>query len=143
VGNYDEIALPDGAGTVEKPKLLVGTGMPAALILDVWAGLFRDVYGVVPYQVGSSVHGKQWRDIDIRGMLWPTDWARILCDVDPDRPAVWSHHPQWVASCLQVATWASTFTGLPVDFQWQTADYANEKYPGYRVPLGILFEART
>lgn len=115
-----------------------GVGMPQHLLLDAWARLVMDALGpeAQPYLVGSALRTKTWRDVDVRVMLHQPEWERLLPGVPYSRYAG-SSHPRWAALCLAFATWGQQFTGLPIDFQIQPWDDANERFPGNREPLGV------
>jgi hypothetical protein len=56
----------------ERPIPRIGTGSPATMRLEVFGQYIADAFGHVPYHVGSSTRGKQWRDVDIR-LILPDD----------------------------------------------------------------------
>lgn len=118
-----------------------GVGMPAHILLHTWGGLVQDAFGDLPFLVGSATRSKTWRDVDVRLMLDDDQWARILPDVPKDQ----AHHlsPQWAALCMAVSAWGREFTGLPIDFQFQPRDVANERHSGPREPLGVRLAQAT
>ena len=99
-------------------------GMPATLLLDEFGYLVWCVFGEYPYHVGSSLRGKQWRDVDVRLIL--SDERYSLEGLgDPKNPHM---NAKWVALTLAFSALASQMTGLPVDFQIQQQTDANATY---------------
>lgn len=81
------------------------------------------------YLVGSAGMGgaERYRDVDVRLMLGVGQFAAVC----PTRD-------RWEALCVTIGTYLSASTGLPVDFQIQRTDIANEKFSGgFRNPLGM------
>lgn len=96
-------------------------------LLRDFAPLVRELFnGEMCYQVGSSMHkDKQHRDIDLRVMLEPKEFKKLQKLVNVDRLN------------MAVSLWGQKVTGLPIDFQVQDQDYANEHHTGYRSAVGI------
>ena len=46
--------------------------MPAGIWLVKFGCIVRDYFDHVPYHVGSSLHAKEWRDVDVR-LILPDD----------------------------------------------------------------------
>jgi hypothetical protein len=46
--------------------------MPAGIWLNKFGTIVTDAFGHVPYQVGSSLFTKEWRDVDVR-LILPDD----------------------------------------------------------------------
>lgn len=111
----------------------IGVGMPAGLLLDSWAGDMTRAFGATCYLVGSAVTSKTWRDVDVRMMLGDDAWARWF--KPPDRG--FQQDPTWVAMMTALSLWGQRVTGLPIDFQMQPQRWANEKYPGGRLAVGV------
>ena len=113
---------------------MVSVGGPQSMLLNAWGVHVWDVFGARPYLVGSSVFSKQFRDVDVRVMLDDAGWDRFL----PGVPHEGAHriHPAWSGLCMAFSAWGQVFTGLPIDFQLQHVDVANEKWPVNREPLG-------
>lgn len=85
--------------------------------------------GGPPYLVGTAADGRasSYRDVDVRLMLSDAEFAAAC-------PTL----ARWELLCVAFSAWLSERTGLPVDFQVQRADLANEKYAGQvRNPLGM------
>lgn len=76
------------------------------------------------YMVGSVLARKDWRDVDIR------------CILDADKYAILGKPFLHAA----ISEWISARTGLPIDFQFQEINEANEKFPGLRNAIGIRDE---
>ena len=116
----------------------MGVGMPADLWLNEFGSLVWSAFGKPPYHVGSSLANKDgWRDVDVRVMLDDEEWVRW--GFSADQHTVDSHQdPKWVAICLAFSALGRQMTGLPIDFQVQRVDDANEKFPHPRSALGII-----
>jgi hypothetical protein len=84
--------------------------------------------GRPPYLVGTAGFGDAagYRDVDVRLMLDDDEFAAAC----PTRE-------RWELLCLAVSTYLSERTGLPVDFQVQSASVANERFSSPRNPLGM------
>lgn len=113
------------------------------LLLDQFGQLVYAAWGAVGYRVGSSVRdGETWRDIDIRVMLDTQDWERRFQRSSDSGDEVIHEsrhrHPGWRAEMLAWATLGERITGLPIDFQVEQADWANEAFPTEpRNPIGF------
>lgn len=119
----------------ETPKpILIGTGMPASILLDAFGSWLHDAFGETAYQVGSSIHGKTWRDVDIRIMLDDDEFDAMF----PGCTAGYNQQDaKWALICAAVSALAKAQTGLPVDFQFQRVSDANQRYAGPRQPLAL------
>ena len=123
---------------VPRPTL-VGVGSPAAICLDKWGIELRDLFGTTAYLVGSAGHGKTWRDVDVRVMLEEVEFVDWFGSV---RPASVSMNRRWQVLCRALSLDGARITGLPIDFQVQERNDANERYGGgYRHPLGLDIES--
>lgn len=107
----------------------MSAGMPAELWLNQFGLLLQDAYGHKAYQVGSSVHSKEWRDVDVRLMLPDDEYDAMFGDV------AGRMNPKFAALTLAWSALGKQMTGLPIDFQFQRLSEANEKYPVNRIPL--------
>lgn len=111
-----------------------GVGMPAALKLDAFGRRIFDAFGHHPYQVGSSLFGREWRDVDVRLMLPDEEFDLLF----PDHRVPPHADPKWALLCEALSDMAHAQTGLPVDFQIQRTTQANEEFTGPRSALGLL-----
>lgn len=95
-------------------------------LLDDWgANLRRMFLGEVPYLVGSALTTVEHRDVDVRLMLDLHHYCSLKAVVNlPDLN-------------LAVSLWGQQVTGLPIDFQVQHAETANQDHAGRRHPLGL------
>lgn len=119
-----------------KKKLIVGgVGMPATLLLDQFADVVRGFFGEehFPYRVGSSIHSKEWRDVDVRVILSDEEYEQMGFG-DPKMP---HQNAKWVALVLAFSALGKAMTGLPIDFQIQNMTEAN-KFEGSRSALGFV-----
>lgn len=97
--------------------------------LDMACRLIFKAFGDPPYLVGSASAGSSgtYRDVDVRLLLDDASFAAVC----PTRE-------RWELLCLAIGAWLRERSGLPVDFQIQSAAVANERYPGEtRNPLGM------
>lgn len=90
-----------------------------------WAIHVRDMFGAMPYQVGSSLDRPDYRDVDVRLILPDADFAKL-----GKRVKVWRLNHV-------VSMWGCTSTGLLIDFQIQSMTEANGEYGGR--PRNALF----
>lgn len=92
--------------------------------------IHRAFDGGPPYLVGTAAdgHAGSYRDVDVRLMLDDAEFTATC-------PTL----ARWELLCVAVSAWLSERTGLPVDFQVQRADIANERFgrPARRNPLGM------
>lgn len=117
----------------DQPTPMVGVGMPAALHLEAFGREINDAFGHLPYLVGSAAVGKQWRDVDVRLILPDPEFDALF----PDHTYPSRHDGRWGLLCAAISELARQRTGLPVDFQIQCATFANDRFDGPRLALGI------
>lgn len=110
---------------------LIGVGMPAWLYLNQFGQLVADAFGDYPFLVGSALHGKQWRDVDVR-LILADDEFEAVCG-----PLTRPHEQnfRWAALCMAFSALGRQMTGLPIDFQIDQRTEANELYDGPRAAL--------
>lgn len=98
-------------------------------LLHDWAVQVVEMFNdEMAYQVGTSLTlnpAKSHRDVDIRVMLKPKDFKELQRIVNIDRLN------------LTISLWGQKVTGLPIDFQVQNVEYANEHHSGMRSAIGI------
>jgi hypothetical protein len=109
--------------------------MPAGIWLHKFGTIIRDYFGHIPYQVGSSLHTKEWRDVDVRLILPDDEFAERFGTTSRSAEV----NTKLAAITLAFAALGKEMTGLPIDFQIQPQTWANEKYPG---PRSALLEIR-
>lgn len=107
---------------------------PGLLLLDHACVVVGWAFGATPYLVGSSLHTRDFRDVDVRVMVDDATFDRLF----PDAGQRGSLHPMWSLLSAAISAHLSAVTGLPIDFQVQRVDEANERYNGPRVPLGLF-----
>lgn len=93
------------------------------MLLHQWGRQLHEAFVTMPYQVGSTLTGNTYRDVDVR-MLAP-DW---LCESELRCKTV----------NLAVTLWGKQVTALPIDFQFQPPDEFHSYGDRYRSALGIL-----
>ena len=112
----------------------MGVGMPASLKLHEFGSKLWDAFDEIPYQVGSSIVEKVWRDVDVRVMLDDEVYTKMFGD--PERA---HDNPRWITYCLAFSALGVEMTGLPIDFQVQPRTWANATFPsGFRSAIGIV-----
>lgn len=120
------------------PKSSLGVGFPHITLLEAWGRVLDEAFGSMPYLVGSAQRSKTWRDVDVRIMFDADGWRRWFgdtLDLYPRRLI-----GPWAVMCTAISVWGREWTGLPIDFQFQTRDEGNkEGGAGDRHPLGIHF----
>lgn len=104
--------------------------MPAGIWLTKFGVIVRDYFGHVPYQVGSSLHTKDWRDVDVRLILPDEEFAARFGSNQSAET-----NPKLAAVTLAFAALGEQMTGLPIDFQIQPESWANQHYPDTRSAL--------
>jgi hypothetical protein len=108
--------------------------MPATLLLEEFGSQVWHAFGSPPYLVGSSLVGKQWRDVDVRLILSDSEYAALF-HCEPKREHL---NGKWVALCLAFSALGKQMTGLPIDFQIQQRTWANKTYDGPRSALALV-----
>ena len=108
-----------------------GVGMPAELLLAQFGKVLHDYFGEYAYQVGSSLHTRDWHDVDVRIIL--DDYTYAFSGFgDPKNPQM---NTRWISIVMAFSALGKQMTGLPIDFQVQQQTYANTKYKGPRSAL--------
>lgn len=113
----------------------IGVGMPAAIRLEVFGRRVTEAFGHPPYQVGSSLFGREWRDVDVRLMLPDAEFDALFPDHREQPP---HQDPKWALLCDAISELGRAQTGLPIDFQIQRVSDANAEHEGPRSALGLL-----
>lgn len=113
---------------------MMGVGMPAELLLHEFGSQVWAFFGHPPYQVGSSLNSKQWRDVDVR-LILPDDEYAAMGLGDPAQSHI---NGKWVSLCLAYSALGKQITGLPIDFQIQQESHANRQNSGHRSVLGVV-----
>lgn len=101
----------------------MSTGMPAGIWLNKFGVIVRDYFGHVPYQVGSSLTTKDWRDVDVRLILPDEEFITRFGSIHTSYV-----DPRLAAITLAFSALGKQMTGLPVDFQIQSQSHANTRY---------------
>lgn len=97
--------------------------MPAGIWLNKFGLIVADYFGHTPYQVGSSLWRKDWRDVDVRLILPDDEFARRFGSVHASYA-----DPVLASVTLAFNALGQQMTGLPIDFQIQTMTHANGEY---------------
>lgn len=109
----------------------MSTGMPQGIWLNKFGVIVEQVFGHAPYQVGSSLKTKDWRDVDVRLILPDDEYDAMF-----GKQRLNYVDPKLAGLTLAFSALAKEMTGLPVDFQFQRQTHANKVYGGeWRSPL--------
>lgn len=84
-------------------------------------------YGI--YQVGSSLKRQDFRDVDLRCILSNEEFDRMFAIQNGDKILKFFN--------VSISEWLQSRTGLPIDFQFQREQQANEEFNGPRNAVGI------
>lgn len=120
---------PEPAEQPTRKPVLVGTGMPQSTLLEAFGQWVRDAFGHHAYHVGSSLHGKTWRDVDVR-LILPDDEFDALF---PGYRFGNQTDAKWGLLCAALSTLGAQQTGLPIDFQIQSMTEANTRFGDFAV----------
>lgn len=119
----------------ERKPVLIGTGMPQSILLQAFGQWIRDAFGHTAYQVGSSVYGKTWRDVDVRLILPDDEFYSMF----PGYRFMHQIDAKWSLICAALSALGQQQTGLPLDVQIQPQTEANAKFGSaaghFRQPL--------
>jgi len=77
------------------------------------------------YLVGSSLHKRDYRDVDVRTILPDVEYDRLF----PEKFGSDWRHPLWSFMCSSMSLYLSRHSGLKIDFQIQRMTEANAEYP--------------
>lgn len=98
------------------------------LLLRQWGDVLGSAFGEMPFLVGSTMRGGAFRDVDVR-MLTP---SKAFVRTEQRRAAI----------NLGLTLWGRQVTGLPIDFQFQSAEEFR-RYDGEpRNPLFVTTSER-
>jgi hypothetical protein len=103
---------------------------PHAYRLDQAVLPLVSAFGQCIYQVGSSLHTRDYRDVDVRAILSDEQFARLFPNGNLD--ALLSVMTTAISAQLSLAS------GLPIDFQFQKQSEANARFDGSRSAVGIF-----
>lgn len=86
------------------------------------------------YLVGSALTRPDWRDVDLRMIM---DDAEFFAEFPNTHNSWWNSNPKWLLLTISISEYLSKLSGLPVDFQFQPRNYANEHYKDHRHAMGL------
>ena len=87
------------------------------------------------YLVGSSLDRRDYRDVDVRYIMYDDEYDRMF-----KNDSGWTN-PLWSLMCTSISMWLSQQSGLPIDFQIQRQTQANAEHKGKkRSALGIFLD---
>lgn len=110
---------------------------PAYFTLNHCCKLINDAFdGFGCYLVGSSLHRRDFRDVDIRFIMDDDQFTKLFHE-----PHGGATNAMWSLLCITISQWLSSQTGLQVDFQFQNRSHANEKYGNeIRNAMGLFLD---
>ena len=128
----------------EPKRKVTHIGAPACFALEQVCKQVREAFSdpdeyVGMFVVGSCLERADWRDVDVRMMMSDKAFARLFPNAILDHGAAWEFDPRWILLTVSISKWMSEQTGLPIDFQFQTMTYANEKHKGRRHSVGLRY----
>lgn len=83
-------------------------------------------FGYGTFHVGSSLDKPDYHDVDLRCMLEDAEFDEMQRGSES----------RMLFLNTAISEWIAARTGLPIDFQFQKASEANEKYRGRRNAVG-------
>ncbi len=92
------------------------------------------------YLVGSSLHRRDYRDVDVRFIMSDAAFDRMFRVPEGHGDDVTWLNPLWSLLCASISIWLSQQSGLPIDFQIQRQTQANAKHDGIRSALGFFHD---
>lgn len=126
---------------VEPRGKICYVGAPAIFKLErACKALNRAFGGFGCYGVGSAWERPDWRDVDVRFIMRDDDFRKLFPKARNDGHAAnWEFDDRWLLLTTAISAMLSAETGLPIDFQFQPASFANKRHKGQRHPLGLMF----
>ncbi|HZF19524.1 MAG TPA: hypothetical protein VE008_07435 [Burkholderiales bacterium] len=115
-------------------------GVPEMFELNAACQLIRRAFDAGVYLVGSSLHKRDYRDVDVRCIVTDAKFAGLFGELREP----YQHDAYWSLLSITISHWLRLRTGLPVDFQIQPMTEANAKYPNeQRNALGLYLASRS
>jgi hypothetical protein len=115
-------------------------GAPEFFNLNQLCVILNYAFDSTSYLVGSSLHKRDYRDVDIRCMMDDEKFDKMF----PGMGGNPQHHALWSLMCSSISEWLSKRSGLPVDFQLQRTTDANKEYGGkMRNAIGLFYATES
>lgn len=112
--------------------------------LNMACRLLAEAFGHCIYLVGSSTERPDYRDVDVRCMLDPATFDAMFPGALANHDKTGRINARLLAANLAFSAYLSQQSSLPVDFQFQHCDRANEEYGDRpRNPMGLERWQRT
>lgn len=86
-------------------------------------------FGLGTFHVGSSLHRADYHDVDLRCILDNNEFDAMFPDGGDDARLKFLN--------TAVSEWVAARTGLPIDFQFQRMNDANDRFKGPRNGVGL------
>lgn len=112
-------------------------GMPWDPKLDLFGRVVFNGFDSHPYLVGSATERRDWRDVDVRLVLFDDEFARLFGEETDHRS-----NPALAVVNMAFSALGKDLTGLPIDFQIEQMTAANAEHSGGRNALGLGSVAR-
>lgn len=96
----------------------------------------RQAFGT-PYLVGSATQRPDYRDVDVRVILFDDEFVQLFPG-RADAKARMESNMRWSIVCSLVSQHLSQITGLSIDFQIQSMTQANADKGTNRIALGVV-----
>src|SRR5690348_5272200 len=112
-------------------------GAPEIFHLNVLCQVINQAFGddgYGCYLVGSSLHKRDYRDVDVRYIMQDEHYDRLF----PNSTKNQQLNAFWSLTCAAISEWLSKRSGLPIDFQIQKQSDANNEYPSRENPRSYL-----
>lgn len=93
------------------------------------------IFGYGTFHVGSSLVRPDYHDVDLRCILPDDEYDQMFGKDNRGDPRVGDEWRLFLNTAI--SEWIEARTGLPIDFQFQKATEANEKFNGRRSAVGI------
>lgn len=122
------------------PRRANWLGAPEFFDLNAACLLLSEAFGWgSTYLVGSALHSRDHRDVDIRTIVSDEDFARLFPGAGPDP----QHNALWTLMCSSISLWLSRRTNLKIDYQIQQRTDANARFDGERCAIGIMLTSNS
>lgn len=126
---------------VEPKQTFCYVGAPAIFRLERACKALNRAFGC--YGVGSAWQRPNWRDVDVRFIMKDDAFKTLFPKARVDGHAAnWEFDDRWLLLTTAISAQLSAETGLPIDFQFQPASFANARHHKQRHPLGLQFVER-
>src|SRR5258708_26539824 len=101
---------------VEPFKRATFIGVPDFFNLNLAAGVLNDAFGYNTYLVGSAMERKDYRDVDVRCILYDEEYDRLFPPSFAGETRIRNQNvnPLWTLMCAAISEWLANRTGLKI-----------------------------